>query len=210
MLGQIISAQRDTGERISNVVMMGIGEPLDNYDNTIKFLRLVSSENGLNIGLRHISLSTCGVVDRINDLANEELPITLSISLHAYDNEVRSSIMPINNKYSIEVLLSACNDYFNKTGRRISFEYTLIANKNDDLDGAVALARLLKKYIKGPCHVNLIPLNEVKETGLGTSKNANAFKNKLSSLGINATIRRRLGADINASCGQLRHTKGEH
>lgn len=210
MLGQIISAQKDTGERISNVVMMGIGEPLDNYDNTIKFLKLVSNENGLNIGLRHISLSTCGVVDKINELANEELPITLSISLHAYDNEVRSSIMPINNKYSIEVLLSACNDYFNKTGRRISFEYTLIANKNDDLDGAIALARLLKKYIKGPCHVNLIPLNEVKETGLGTSKNANAFKNKLVSLGINATIRRRLGADINASCGQLRHTKGEH
>ena len=210
MLGQIISAQKDTGERISNVVMMGIGEPLDNYDNTIKFLKLVSNENGLNIGLRHISLSTCGLVDKINDLASEELPITLSISLHAYDNEVRSSIMPINNKYSIEMLLSACNDYFNKTGRRISFEYTLIANKNDDLDGAIALARLLKKYIKGPCHVNLIPLNEVKETGLGTSKNANAFKSKLVSLGINATIRRRLGADINASCGQLRHTKGEH
>ena len=210
MLGQIISAQKDTGERISNVVMMGIGEPLDNYDNTIKFLKLVSNENGLNIGLRHISLSTCGLVDKINDLASEELPITLSISLHAYDNEVRSSIMPINNKYSIEMLLSACNDYFNKTGRRISFEYTLIANKNDDLDGAIALARLLKKYIKGPCHVNLIPLNEVKETGLGTSKNANSFKSKLVSLGINATIRRRLGADINASCGQLRHTKGEH
>lgn len=209
MLGQIISAQTDTGERISNVVMMGIGEPLDNYDNTIKFLELVSSDEGLNIGLRHISLSTCGLVDRINDLATRELPITLSISLHAYDNDVRSSIMPINNKYSIETLLTACNEYFAKTGRRISFEYTLIAGKNDDLDGAVALARLLKKYIKGPCHVNLIPLNEVKETGLGTSKNANAFKNKLVSLGINATIRRRLGSDINASCGQLRHNNGE-
>ncbi len=210
MLGQIIVAQADTGKRISNVVMMGIGEPLDNYESTIKFLRLVSSEDNLNIGLRHISLSTCGLVDRIYDLANEALPITLSISLHAYDNDVRSAIMPINNKYSIERLLTACNDYFDKTGRRISFEYTLIADKNDDLEGAIALARLLKKYIKGPCHVNLIPLNEVKETGLGTSKNANAFKSKLISLGINATVRRRLGADINASCGQLRHKQGDN
>lgn len=207
MLGQIITAERDTGERISNVVMMGIGEPLDNYDNTIKFLRLVSSKEGLNIGLRHISLSTCGLVNRINDLANEELPITLSISLHAYDNEVRSGIMPINNKYSIEQLLTACNSYFEKTGRRISFEYTLISGKNDTEQGAIALAKLLKKYIKGPCHVNLIPLNEVKETGLQTSKNANSFKNKLISLGINATVRRRLGSDINASCGQLRHAR---
>ncbi len=204
MLGQIISAQRDTGERISNVVMMGIGEPLDNYDNVVKFLRLLSSEDGLNIGLRHVSVSTCGLVDKIEKLSNEALPITLSISLHAYDNEVRSSIMPINNKFSIEQLLSTCNDYFNKTGRRISFEYTLIAGKNDTVEGATLLARLLKKYIKGPCHVNLIPLNEVKETKLETSKNANIFKNKLISLGINATVRRRLGSDINASCGQLR------
>jgi len=205
MLGQIISAQRDTLERVSNVVMMGIGEPLDNYDNVIKFLRLVSADYNLNIGLRHISLSTCGVVDRINDLAIEELPITLSVSLHAYDNEVRSGIMPINNKYPIEQLLTACNSYFDKTGRRISFEYTLIAGKNDTVQGALELARILKKYIKGPCHVNLIPLNEVKETKLESSKNANIFKNKLLSLGINATVRRRLGSDINASCGQLRH-----
>ena len=204
MLGQIIAAQKDTGERISNVVMMGIGEPLDNYGNTVKFLRLVSQDDGLNIGLRHISVSTCGLVDKIDALAAEGLPITLSISLHAYDNEVRSSIMPINNKYSIEQLLSACNSYFDKTGRRISFEYTLIAGKNDTLEGATALAKLLKKYIKGPCHVNLIPLNEVKETKLETSKNVTNFKNKLLSLGINATVRRRLGADINASCGQLR------
>lgn len=207
MLGQVISAEKDTGERISNVVMMGIGEPLDNYDNTIRFLRLVSSEEGLNIGLRHISVSTCGLVDKINDLANEAMPVTLSISLHAYDNEIRSSIMPINNKYSIEQLLSACNGYFDKTGRRISFEYTLIAGKNDTQEGAIKLARLLKKYIKGPCHVNLIPLNEVKETKLETSKNANLFKNKLISLGINATVRRRLGSDINASCGQLRRSR---
>jgi 23S rRNA (adenine2503-C2)-methyltransferase len=205
MLGQIISAEKDTGERISNVVMMGIGEPLDNYESTLKFLELVSSENGLNIGLRHISLSTCGLVDKINDLAKRKLQITLSVSLHAYDNEVRSSIMPINKKYPIEELLTACNNYFNETGRRISFEYTLIAGKNDTSEGAMALAKILKKYIKGPCHVNLIPLNEVEETRLESSKNANAFKNKLLSLGINATVRRKLGSDINASCGQLRH-----
>ena len=210
MLGQIIAAQKDTGERISNVVMMGIGEPLDNYESTVKFLRLVSSDDGLNIGLRHISVSSCGLVDRIDDLANEGLPITLSISLHAYDNEVRSSIMPINNKYSIEQLLSACNRYFDKTGRRISFEYTLISGKNDTDEGAYALAKILKKYVKGPIHVNLIPLNEVKETNLETSKNANAFKNKLLSFGVNATVRRKLGSDINASCGQLRRQSKEN
>ncbi|MBO5286747.1 MAG: 23S rRNA (adenine(2503)-C(2))-methyltransferase RlmN [Clostridia bacterium] len=209
MLGQIISAQKDTGERISNVVMMGIGEPLDNYDNTIAFLNLVSSENGLNIGLRHISVSTCGIVDKIDKLSCEGLPITLSISLHAYDNDVRGAIMPINNKYPIEMLLSACNNYFQKTGRRISFEYTLIHGKNDTTEGAVALANLLKRYMKGSCHVNLIPLNEVKETRLETSKNINNFKNKLISLGINATVRRRLGSDINASCGQLRRQTKE-
>ena len=203
MLGQIISAEKDTGERISNVVMMGIGEPLDNYDNTIKFLRLVSSENGLNIGLRHISVSTCGLVDKIDKLAKEGLPITLSISLHAYDNEVRSEIMPVNKKYPIEKLLDACQRYFEKTSRRISFEYTLIAGKNDTEEGAIKLASVIK-HIKSPCHVNLIPLNEVKETKLSTSKNVAGFKNKLLSLGINATVRRRLGSDINASCGQLR------
>ena len=204
MLGQIIAAEKDTGERISNVVMMGIGEPLDNYDNTVKFLRLVSSEDGLNIGLRHISLSTCGLVDKIDKLASEGLPITLSVSLHAYDNTVRSGIMPVNNKYPIEELLCACNSYFQKTGRRISFEYTLISGKNDTAEGASKLAAILKRYIKGTCHVNLIPLNEVEETKLQTSRNVNIFKNKLISLGINATVRRKLGSDINASCGQLR------
>lgn len=204
MLGQIIAAQKDTGERISNVVMMGIGEPLDNYDNTIKFLKLVSNENGLNIGLRHISVSTCGLVDKIDRLSGEGLPITLSVSLHAYDNEVRSGIMPVNNKYPIEKLLVACDRYFQKTGRRISFEYTLIAGKNDTTEGATSLAAILKRYIHGACHVNLIPLNEVEETRLETSKNVNGFKNKLVSLGINATVRRRLGSDISASCGQLR------
>lgn len=209
MLGQIISAQRDTGERVSNVVMMGIGEPLDNYDNVIRFLRLVSDENNLNIGLRHISLSTCGLVDKIERLATEGLPVTLSISLHAYDNATRSEIMPINNKYSIEKLLEACQKYFDKTGRRISFEYTLISGKNDTSEGAIALASLLKRYMKSASHVNLIPLNEVKETKLSTSKNVNVFKNKLLSLGINATVRRRLGSDINASCGQLRRQAKE-
>lgn len=204
MLGQIIAAERDTGERISNVVMMGIGEPLDNYDNTVKFLRLVSSDDGLNIGLRHISVSTCGLVDKIEKLSEENLPVTLSISLHAYDNSVRDEIMPVNKKYPIEVLLNACQKYFEKTSRRISFEYTLIAGKNDTAEGACRLAAIIKKYINSPCHVNLIPLNEVKETKLQTSKNVSNFKNKLLSLGINATVRRRLGSDINASCGQLR------
>jgi 23S rRNA (adenine2503-C2)-methyltransferase len=204
MLGQIIVAQRDTGKRISNVVMMGIGEPLDNYDNTIKFLKLVSSPDNLNIGLRHISVSSCGLVDKIDALADEGLPITLSISLHAYDDDVRNEIMPVNKKFSIHELLSSCQRYFDKTGRRISFEYTLISGKNDTVEGAIALAKVLKKYIRSTPHVNLIPLNEVKETGLSTSKNVNIFKNKLISLGINATVRRRLGSDINASCGQLR------
>jgi len=204
MLGQIIAAEKDTGERISNVVMMGIGEPLDNYDNTVKFLRLVSSPDSLNIGLRHISVSTCGLVNGIERLQEENLPITLSISLHAYDNDVRSSIMPINNKYKIEELLTACHRYYEVTGRRISFEYTLIAGKNDTEEGAVRLASILKKYMHSNIHVNLIPLNEVKETKLSTSKNVNAFKNKLMALGVNATVRRRLGSDINASCGQLR------
>ena len=204
MLGQIIAAEKDTNERVSNVVMMGIGEPLDNYDNTIKFLKLVSSDDGLNIGLRHISVSTCGLVDKIERLSQENLPVTLSISLHAYDNSVRDEIMPVNKKYPIEVLLDACQKYFEKTSRRISFEYTLIAGKNDTVEGACRLAALIKKHINSPCHVNLIPLNEVKETKLETSKNVFNFKNKLLSLGINATVRRRLGSDINASCGQLR------
>jgi 23S rRNA (adenine2503-C2)-methyltransferase len=176
MLGQIIAAEKDTGERISNVVMMGIGEPLDNYDNTVKFLRLVSSPDSLNIGLRHISVSTCGLVNGIDRLAKENLPITLSISLHAYDNEVRSSIMPVNKKYGIEELLTACHRYYEVTGRRISFEYTLISGKNDTEEGATRLASVLKKYMHTNIHVNLIPLNEVKETGLETSKNVNNFK----------------------------------
>ena len=207
IIGQIFMAQKSIGERISNIVMMGIGEPLDNYDNVIKFLHTVNREEGLNIGYRHISLSTCGVVDGIKKLEREMLPITLSISLHNIDTEQRRSIMPITNKWSVEELLTACAEYFKATGRRISFEYTLIANENDSVQQADDLAKGLKKFLRGmPIHVNLIPLNDVSERSYKKSsqKNVEAFKNRLNTLGINATVRRRLGPDINASCGQLR------
>ncbi|MBR6808312.1 MAG: 23S rRNA (adenine(2503)-C(2))-methyltransferase RlmN [Clostridia bacterium] len=206
ILGQVVLAAADSGERVHGIVMMGIGEPLDNYDNVIRFLRLVGDENGLNIGMRHISLSTCGIVPGIKRLADEGIPVTLSVSLHAYDNETRRSIMPIANKYSIDELLAACKYYFDKTGRRVSFEYTLISGKNDSMADAAGLASLLKRGMGVPCHVNLIMLNEVDETGMKTvnKKNAAAFANELCRLGQNATVRRRLGSDIDASCGQLR------
>ena len=211
ILGQIIAAQNDLGERITNVVMMGIGEPLDNYDNVIKFLHLVNSEKGLNIGYRHISLSTCGVVDGIYKLANENLPITLSISLHNVNTDERKQIMPITAKWSVEELLKACSDYFKKTGRRISFEYTLISGENDSSLHAEKLAHsLFSTFGKGtPIHVNLIPLNDVSERDFKrSSQNAVfAFQKRLTDLGINATVRRRLGPDINASCGQLRYNE---
>lgn len=209
ILGQLAVITHDTKERIGGVVMMGIGEPLDNYDNTIRFLRLVSNEDGLNIGLRHISVSTCGLADKVKLLAKEGLPVTLSVSLHAADDETRSAIMPINKKYNIATLLDACRYYFNETGRRVSFEYTLIGGKNDTPENAKALAALLKRGMCGPCHVNLIMLNEVSETGFMpvAKKNAEIFKNTLNACGVNATIRRRLGSDINASCGQLRLRK---
>ena len=209
LLGQVIAAARDSGERVSNIVMMGIGEPLDNFDNVVKFLRLVNDEKGLNIGYRHISLSTCGVVSGIKKLAEVDIPITLSISLHAADDESRSAIMPVNNKWNISALLSACVDYYNTTGRRISFEYTLIDGKNDSASDALKLADLLKKAFRGtgaPIHVNLIRVNEVKETGFkrGSRESVDAFKNTLIDRGVVATVRRRLGADVNAACGQLR------
>ncbi len=209
ILGQVAAVSHDTGERVDGIVMMGIGEPLDNYDNTVRFLRLVSDEKGLGIGLRHISLSTCGLVPRIYDLAKEGLPVTLSVSLHASDDETRDSLMPINRKYKIAELLTACRYYFDKTGRRVSFEYTLIAGKNDGDGDAIRLATVLKKGMNGPCHVNLIPLNEVAETGLKKPARARAkeFAATLGMHGINATVRRTLGADINASCGQLRIRK---
>ncbi|MBQ8140076.1 MAG: 23S rRNA (adenine(2503)-C(2))-methyltransferase RlmN [Clostridia bacterium] len=214
LLGQVIAASLDCGERISNIVMMGIGEPLDNYDNVIKFLRLVGHEKGLNIGYRHISLSTCGIVDKIKKLADEDLAITLSISLHASDDETRSSIMPINKKWSIDELLDACKYYFSKTGRRISFEYTLISGKNDSAEAAKRLARLLNSRLRSrtetmPIHVNLIPVNEVSENDFVRSdkRSVERFAEILNGLGIRATVRRRLGADINASCGQLRRAR---
>lgn len=212
LLGQVLAVQHDSGERVSNIVMMGIGEPLDNFDNTVKFLHLVSCEDGINIGARHISVSTCGIVPKIYELAQCGLPITLSISLHAVNDEMRSSIMPINNKYKISQLLTACHDYFEKTGRRISFEYTLIAGVNDGEDEAVCLAELLHRYLgKMPVHVNLIPINEVKERNFkkSTKLSVKQFEEKLNGMGVTATVRRSLGGDINASCGQLRNSYEE-
>ena len=211
LLGQVIAAQADLSYRIDNIVMMGIGEPLDNYDNVVKFLRLVNEEGGLNIGYRHISLSTCGIVDKIDTLSQLDLPITLSISLHAPDDETRSAIMPINNKWGVDALLSACRRYYAATGRRISFEYTLISGKNDSVEQAEKLARVLNSHLRSreenmPIHVNLIPVNEVDETGFVRSGDAaiRAFAKTLEKRGIRATVRRKLGPDINASCGQLR------
>lgn len=206
LIGQIVIASKDAGERISHVVMMGIGEPLDNYDNVVRFLRLVNRSDGLGISYRNISVSTCGIVPRILTLADEGFPITLSISLHAPDDATRSEIMPVNNSWGIDALLSACNEYFKRTGRRISFEYTLISGKNDSRTEAEKLARVLKKHLKNGVHVNLIPLNPVAERDFKTvdRSSANKFCEILNSLGINATVRRTLGPDINASCGQLR------
>lgn len=206
MLGQILAAQKDTGERVSNIVMMGIGEPLDNYDNSIKFLRLVNDPEGINIGYRHISLSTCGVVPGIYKLAAEDMPITLSVSLHAPTQEYREGIMPVARKWSIDELLSACRDYIGTTGRRISFEYAMIAGVNDSEDCAKTLASALRGML---CHVNLIPLNDVKERNYKRSGTVaiEKFVRILEKSGITATVRRRLGSDINASCGQLRRDK---
>ena len=214
ILGQVIAAQTDSGERISNIVMMGIGEPLDNYDNVIKFLKLVGHEKGLNIGYRHISLSTCGVVPKIDALAKENFPITLSISLHASDDETRNAIMPVNRKWNINSLLTACKNYYATTGRRISFEYTLISGKNDSPEAAQKLAVLLNDALRDkgssfPIHVNLIPVNPVDETGFSASdrKAVEKFASILEKRGMRATVRRRLGSDINASCGQLRRAE---
>ncbi|MBR3791703.1 MAG: 23S rRNA (adenine(2503)-C(2))-methyltransferase RlmN [Clostridia bacterium] len=203
ILNQVIYAQKDIGKRISNIVMMGIGEPLDNYDNVIKFLHNVNHPDGLNIGYRHISLSTCGLVDKIRKLANENLPITLSVSLHAPNNEIRDKIMPVNKKYRVEELIEACREYIKITNRRISFEYSLIAGVNDSEENAYELAKLLKGML---CHINLIPVNHVEEREFykGDALSIRNFQDKLMSLGMNATVRRELGSDISASCGQLR------
>ncbi len=208
MIAQIESAQRDLGIRISNVVLMGMGEPLDNYDNVVRFLKLVSSEDSLNIGMRHITLSTCGVVPKIYELADLKLQITLSVSLHAPDDKIRSSTMPINNAYNISELLKACRYYVNKTNRRISFEYAMIDSVNDTDECAVLLAKKLSGML---CHVNLIPVNTVSGTGFVKSKmlRQQAFVDILAKHGITATVRRTLGNDINASCGQLKRTYKE-
>ena len=203
ILAQITAAERDNGIRVSNIVMMGMGEPLDNFENSVRFLKLASDENGLNIGLRHISLSTSGVVSGIKRLKEYNLPITLSISLHAPNDEIRSSIMRVNKKWSIKELLSACREYQRVTTRRISFEYALIDGVNDSDSCAEQLARILKGIM---CHVNLIPANPVKENTFKKPDRNKIihFKELLTGYGISATVRRTLGADIEASCGQLR------
>ncbi len=209
MLLQILEAERDLNERVSNIVLMGMGEPLDNYVNVMKFLRLVNHESGLNIGLRHISLSTCGLVDKIDRLADEGLPITLSISLHAPNDMIRRQTMPIANRYSIKELLDSCRRYIDKTGRRISFEYALISGVNDSKEDAHELGRLLSGMI---CHLNLIPVNPIKEKNFQRSeKNAiKVFTETVETYKISVTVRRKLGADINASCGQLRAEDKNH
>ena len=203
MLAQITSAERDKGIRVSNVVLMGMGEPLDNFDNVVRFLQLVSDERGLNIGMRHISLSTSGLVPGIYKLMDYKFPITLSVSLHAPNDELRSSIMKVNRSFGIESLMKACRDYIAVTGRRISFEYALIEGVNDSDRCAKQLAVLMRGML---CHVNLIPANPVKENSYKKPdrQRLEHFCKLLCSLGVNTTIRRTLGADIDASCGQLR------
>jgi 23S rRNA (adenine2503-C2)-methyltransferase len=199
---QIYETERDSGVKVSGVVLMGIGEPLDNYDNVICFLTLLSSPHGMNMSLRHVSLSTCGIVPKIRQLSQLDLGLTLSISLHAPDNASRSAIMPINKRYDTAELIDACKYYFSQTGRRISFEFALIDGVNDDAVTAKELVKLLKPV--SPCHVNLIPVNEIKEREYRKSSRVKEFTKLLCDSGINATVRRTLGADINAACGQLR------
>ena len=205
---QIHAAQKDLGIRISHIVMMGIGEPLDNYDNVIKFLSLVNDKDGLCISLRDVTISTCGVVPRIYDLMDEGVPVTLTVSLHAPNDDIRSDMMPVNNKWSVDMLISACKEYADRTSRRVSFEYTLIKGVNDSRQCALELAAKLKGYL---FHVNLIPVNDVAERGNVRSddEDIRKFQQILKSRGINATIRRTLGKDINASCGQLRRKRNE-
>lgn len=203
MISQIQSIENDMNIRISNIVLMGMGEPLDNYDNVLKFLKIVSSEEHLNIGMRHISLSTCGIVDKIYNLAKENLQLTLSISLHAPNDTIRQNLMKIAKRWSISELIDACKYYINITGRRISFEYTMIKDVNDSDKCAEELSKLLKGMI---CHVNLIPLNKSDSENLKRSSNFTVyrFKNILEKRGISVTVRRTLGKDIDGACGQLR------
>ena len=204
ILGQVMCANSTLdGERVHNIVLMGSGEPFDNYENVIRFLKLVSHPDGLNISLRHISLSTCGIVPKIYELMEKNLQLTLSVSLHAPTDEIRSSMMPVNKKWNVDTLLAACREYGEKTKRRISFEYAMIKGKNDTEACALRLAEILKGIM---CHVNLIPVNPVKENDYEKTerRELNRFADRLNSLGINTTVRRTLGGDIDASCGQLR------
>lgn len=210
IVSQVIFTQKDSGLPVSNIVLMGIGEPLDNFDSVLRFLELVNHPDGMNIGMRHISLSTCGLTEKIDKLADLQLQLTLSVSLHAPDDETRSKIMPVNRAFSVEQLFQSCRRYFEKTGRRISYEYAMIDGVND----SDAQADLLASHLRGvPGHVNLIPLNDVRESKLKPSQRVAAFQKRLESHGITVTVRRRLGSDIDASCGQLRrktlHLKDE-
>ena len=209
MLDEVLFTQLDSGLPVSRIVLMGIGEPLDNFDNVMRFLELVNSEEGMNISMRHISLSTCGLVPKIDELAQKKLQISLAISLHGPNNEIRSKVMPVNKAYPIEQLLDACRRYFDATGRRIHFEYAMIDGVNDSIENAKELLRRLKGL---PAHFNLIPLNHVEESPLKPSSRAAVamFQKTLEDGGITATVRRTLGGDIDASCGQLRrkYTKG--
>ena len=203
MVSQIMAAQEDTGEKIGHIVVMGSGEPFDNYENLSKFLRIVNEPKGLGIGMRNITVSTCGIVPMILNFAEDFNQVNLAISLHASSDEDRSAIMPINNRYSIKDVLKACDEYTEKTNRRITYEYTLVSGVNDSVQSAKRLAGLLKGKL---CHVNLIPLNEVKDSGFATVSKSKAFEfqKALEEVGIPATIRRELGDDIDAACGQLR------
>ena len=209
MLDQVLFTQLDSGAEISNIVLMGIGEPLDNMDNVLRFLALVNSPHGLNIGMRHISLSTCGLVEQIDRLAQLKLQLTLSVSLHAPDDETRSKIMPVNRSVGVEKLFDCCRRYFNTTGRRISYEYAMIDNVNDHDWQADRISKRLKGM---PGHVNLIPLNDVEESPFRPSRRTAAFQKRLENHGVTATVRRSLGGDIDAACGQLRRKaeKGEN
>jgi len=203
MLDQIYQIQRISGERVSNIVIMGTGEPMDNFDNVVKFLDLISNENGLNISQRNITVSTCGIVEKIKELADKKLAITLAISLHAPTDERRKEIMPVANKYTIAQIMEACHYYYEQTGRRITFEYSLIEGVNDQPEQA----QILSKLVKGlNCHINLIPVNPIKERDFKQTqgKYVQNFKNLLEKNRINVTIRREMGSDINAACGQLR------
>ena len=205
MLDQIYKISRSTGERVSNIVLMGAGEPMDNFDNVLKFIEIINSEQGLNISQRNITVSSCGLVPKIKELADKKLQITLALSLHAADDETRKSLMPIANKYSIKEVLDVCRYYFDTTKRRVSFEYGLVAGVNDTKEEALKLSRLIKNM---QAHVNLIPINPIKERDYKepAHKNVLAFKQILEKSGIQATVRREMGRDIDGACGQLRRS----